>query len=79
MTKGMATTTVTATVTATVGKNAGVARKLRPGAFGMALAAWDVWRRLPPRQRRWVYQQVRQHGPRLAKQAYTVQKSRKKR
>jgi hypothetical protein len=50
----------------------------RAGAFGMALTAWDVWRRLPPRQRRWVYKQVRVHGPRLAKQAYTAQKSRRK-
>ena len=25
--------------------------KLRPTAWGLAVAAWDVWRRLPPKQR----------------------------
>ncbi len=48
----------------------------RAGAVGMALTAWDVWRRLPPRQRRWVFKQARKHGPRIAKQ---VMASRKKR
>jgi hypothetical protein len=74
-----AMTTGTVTITATVGNNGRVARKLRPTAFAMALTAWDVWRRLPPRQRRWVYKQVRHHGPRIAKQAYTAQQARKKR
>jgi hypothetical protein len=29
----------------------------------------DLWQRLPKRQRRLIAQQVRKHGPRLAKQA----------
>ncbi len=41
----------------------------RFGAAGAVLTVWDVWRRLPPGQRRWVANQVRQHGPRIAKQA----------
>lgn len=41
----------------------------RFGTVGAALTVWDVWRRLPPVQRRWVANQVRQHGPRIAKQA----------
>jgi hypothetical protein len=45
----------------------------------MALMAWDIWRRLPPRQRRWVYRQARTHGTRLAKQVYANQRKRKKR
>jgi hypothetical protein len=55
--------------------------KLLPkaGPLTVALTAWDVWRRLPPRQRRWVFNQVRTHGPRLAKQAYDAQRTRKKR
>ena len=44
----------------------------------MALTAWDVWRRLPPRRRRWVYKQVRVHGVRVASKAYTAQKNRRK-
>ena len=48
-----------------------------PGAFGLALAAWDVWRRIPPQHRRLIIGQARKHGPRIAKQA--VAASRKKR
>jgi hypothetical protein len=51
----------------------------RLGPVGMALTMWDIWRRLPPRQRRWVMKQARQHGPRIAKQVYTAQKKRRKR
>jgi hypothetical protein len=50
----------------------------RLGPLGIALTAWDVWRRLPPRQRRWVAKQVRMHGPRLAKQALNAQKNRRR-
>jgi hypothetical protein len=32
------------------------------------LVLYDVWRRLPPRQRRWVLSQARRHGPRIARQ-----------
>jgi hypothetical protein len=74
-------TTVTAAITTTAGNLGRVARpKLtrRAGAMGMALTAWDIWRRLPPRQRRWVYKQVRLHGVRVAKQAYTAQQTRRK-
>jgi hypothetical protein len=51
----------------------------RLGPFGTALMLWDVWRRLPPRQRRWVVDQARMHGPRLVKQAMDAQKARRKR
>jgi hypothetical protein len=50
----------------------------RLGPIGVALTAWDVWRRLPPTQRRWVTKQVRTHGPRLAKQALQAQKNRRR-
>ncbi len=39
------------------------------GPVGIALTAWDVYRRLSPRQRRWVLAQVRTHGPALAQRA----------
>ena len=51
----------------------------RLGPVGVALTLWDVWRRLPPKQRRWMMQQARTHGPRIAKQAVTAQRARRKR
>jgi hypothetical protein len=48
----------------------------RLGPVGVALTALDVWRRLPPRQRRWVLKQAKTHGPRLAKQALASRKKR---
>jgi hypothetical protein len=41
----------------------------RLGPVGAAVTLWDLWRRLPPQQRRWVATQVRKHGPTVAKQA----------
>jgi hypothetical protein len=41
----------------------------RGGAVGLALTAWDVWRRLPPKQRQMLMRQMRKHGPTLVKQA----------
>lgn len=74
--------TVTGTTTGETGKNDGVARprlSARTGAFGMALTLWDLWRRLPPRQRRWVFKQARKHGPRVAKNVMAAQRARKRR
>jgi hypothetical protein len=51
----------------------------RLGPVGAALTLLDVWRRLPPKQRKWVTKQARTHGPRLAKQALEVQRRRPKR
>jgi hypothetical protein len=50
--------------------------KLRPSAWAFAVAAWDVWRRLPPKQRQQALGLARKHGPKLAKMA--VQARRKK-
>jgi hypothetical protein len=36
------------------------------GPLGLALTAYDVWRRLPPNQRRLVLQQARRYGPVVA-------------
>jgi hypothetical protein len=41
----------------------------RPRFFGpitIALTAWDIWRRLPPRQRKQLINIARTHGPRVA-------------
>lgn len=51
----------------------------RVGPLGAALTLWDVWHRLPPKQRKWVAGQARKHGPRLAKQALQAQRDRRRR
>lgn len=50
----------------------------RLGPVGTALTLWDIWRRLPPRQRRFIVKQARKHGPRLAKQMVEASKKRRR-
>lgn len=38
----------------------------RAGPLGVALTAWDLWRRLPPKQRKQLMQAARKHGPKVA-------------
>jgi hypothetical protein len=38
----------------------------RAGPIGLALTAYDIWRRLPPKQRRQILDATRKHGPRVA-------------
>jgi hypothetical protein len=38
----------------------------RLGPVGIALTAWDIWRRLPPRQRKQILNIARKHGPKVA-------------
>jgi hypothetical protein len=40
----------------------------RTGALGLALTAWDVWRRIPPQHRKMLMKQARKHGPTVVKQ-----------
>lgn len=49
------------------------------GPLSVALTAWDIWRRLPPSQRRLVAALARKHSARLAKQALEAQQRRKQR
>ena len=42
----------------------------RGGSLGLALAAWDMWRRIPPAQRKQLIDNARTHGPRIVKGAY---------
>jgi hypothetical protein len=48
---------------------AGRLRKLRPTPWALTIAAWDVWRRLPPHQQRMLMKLARKHGPKLAARA----------
>jgi hypothetical protein len=38
----------------------------RAGPIGLALTAYDIWRRLPKKQRRQILDATRKHGPRVA-------------
>jgi hypothetical protein len=38
----------------------------RLGPLGLALTAWDLWRRLPPKQRKQIINVARKHGPKVA-------------
>ncbi|HEY2354314.1 MAG TPA: hypothetical protein VGH79_05375 [Gaiellaceae bacterium] len=41
--------------------------KLRPSAWALTVAAWDIYRRLPPKQRRKLHAMAIKHGPKVAK------------
>src|SRR6516225_7584962 len=51
-----------------VGMARGLGTGRRIGMIGLALSAWDIWMRIPPRQRRQLVEQARRHGPRLARE-----------
>jgi hypothetical protein len=65
------------------GNNGAMARMRGPGAIGLVLTAYDIWRRLPASQRRQLTGAARRHGPRIAMAAAAAAKakraSRKKR
>jgi hypothetical protein len=39
------------------------------GPIGLAFTAYDVWKRLSPRQRRLIAKQAKKYGPQIAAQA----------
>jgi hypothetical protein len=51
--------------------------KLRPGPVGVAITLYDVWRRLPPKQRKQVLELARKHGPRAAAKLMQLQRARR--
>jgi len=51
--------------------------KLRPGPIGVAIAMFDVWRRLSPRQRKLAVKLARKHGPTAAKKLMQFQRARR--
>ena len=47
--------------------NHGAMARFRPTSpIGIAVGAFELWRRLPPAQRRLVMEAARTHGPRVA-------------
>lgn len=51
--------------------------KLRPGPIGVAIALYDVWRRMSPKQRKLAVKLARKHGPTAAKKLVQFQRRRK--
>ena len=51
----------------------------RAGPIGVALTAWDIWRRIPPRHRKLIVKQARKHGPRIAARMIQAQQQRRRR
>jgi hypothetical protein len=49
--------------------------RLRPGPVGVAIALYDVWRRLPPKQRKQVLKLARKHGPKAAAKAIELRRT----
>ena len=49
----------------------------RTGAIGVALTAYDIWRRIPKQHRRMIIRQGRRYGPVIV--AKVVQQRRKRR
>jgi hypothetical protein len=41
----------------------------RAGPVGLALTAWDLWRRIPPKQRKQLLKAARRHGPKIVETA----------
>jgi len=44
---------------------------------GLALALYDVWRRLPPKQQQQLLRVARKHGPTAARKVLELQRARR--
>jgi hypothetical protein len=53
-------------------------RRFRPTPWALTVAVWDIWRRLPPAQRKQLLKLARKHGPKLATRAAKVASSRRR-
>ena len=63
----IATGTTTTTTTRMPGVPRGPNLVTRPiGAVGIALTAWDIWRRIPKEHRRRITREARKHAPTVA-------------
>ena len=50
----------------------------RAGPLGLALTLVDVWRRLPPKQRKQAFDLARKHGPKVVKQVAKLRSLRRR-
>jgi hypothetical protein len=53
--------------------------KPRVGPLGVAMTLYDVWRRLPPKQRKQVVQLARKHGPKVAARVLELRRATRRR
>jgi hypothetical protein len=56
---------------------AGFSAFRRTGTIGLALTAWDIWRRIPKQHRRVIIRQGRKYGPILAAKLIEQQRRRR--
>ena len=49
----------------------------RAGPLGVALTAYDLWRRLPPKQRKQMMNLAREHGPKVAARVMQARRRRR--
>jgi hypothetical protein len=49
----------------------------RMGPVGLALTAYDIWRRIPPKHRKRLLAEARKHGPRVARAARDRRRARR--
>ena len=54
-------------------------RKLRPTPWALTIAAWDIWRRLPPPSAASSCYSPARHGPKLASRAAKAATDRRRR
>ena len=50
----------------------------RVGPVELALTAYDIWRRLPPKQRKQILALAREHGPRVAARVVRARQARRR-
>ena len=50
----------------------------RAGPVGIALTLFDLWRRLPPKQRKQILALAREHGPRVAARVVRARQARRR-
>ena len=52
--------------------------RFRPVPIAVALTLYDVWRRLPPQQRKQLLVLARRHGPTVAAKVYGLRSGRRR-
>jgi hypothetical protein len=57
---------------------AGLRSLRRTGTIGLALTAWDIWRRIPPEHRKTILRQARKQAPKVAKRVMEARRPRPK-
>lgn len=54
------------------------AGRFRPAPIAVALTLYDIWRRLPPKQRKQLMVLARRHGPTVAAKVYGLRSGRRR-